>query len=75
MNLLEIGKTIRELRKEKGYSQEELAKMAQISRPTLSKLENGLLANISLVTFLHILRILGHDIEIVPFNPFKRDFN
>ncbi len=74
MNLLEIGETIKKLRKERGYSQEELAKMANISRPTLSKLENGLLAKVSLATFLNILRILGHDIEIVPFNPFKRDF-
>ncbi len=73
MNLLEIGKTIKKLRKERGYSQEELAKMANISRPTLSKLENGLLAKVSLATFLNILRILGHDIEIVPFNPFKRE--
>ncbi len=72
MNLLEIGETIKKLRKERGYSQEELAKMANISRPTLSKLENGLLAKVSLATFLNILRILGHDIEIVPFNPFKR---
>ena len=74
MNLLEIGETIKKLRKERGYSQEELTKMANISRPTLSKLENGLLAKVSLATFLNILRILGHDIEIVPFNPFKRDF-
>ncbi len=73
MNLLEIGETIKKLRKERGYSQEELAKMANISRPTLSKLENGLLAKVSLATFLNILRILGHDIEIVPFNPFKRE--
>ncbi len=73
MNLLEIGKTIKKLRKERGYSQEELAKMANISRPTLSKLENGLLAKVSLATFLNILRILGHDIQIVPFNPFKRE--
>ena len=72
MNLLEIGETIKKLRKERGYSQEELAKMANISRPTLSKLENGLLAKVSLATFLNILRILGHDIEIVPFNPFKK---
>ena len=73
MNLLEIGKTIKTLRKEKNLTQGELAKMANISRPTLSKLENGELGKVSIATFITILRILGYDLEIIPFNPFKKN--
>lgn len=36
-----IGETIRELRKEKGYRQEELAKAIGYSKSVLSKIENG----------------------------------
>ena len=41
MILSELGKTIKTLRKQKGLSQEILAQEANISRATLSKLENG----------------------------------
>ena len=50
MILSELGKTIKELRKQKGMTQESLAKKADISRATLSKLENGYLANISTIS-------------------------
>lgn len=36
-----IGKTIKKLREEKGYSQQELAAQMGISRSTISKIENG----------------------------------
>jgi len=71
MNLSEIGNTIKKLRKDKNLTQDELAKMVNISRPTLSKLENGELGKVSIATFISILRILGYDLEIIPFNPFK----
>ncbi|WP_369792111.1 helix-turn-helix domain-containing protein [Lebetimonas sp. JH292] len=45
--LSDLGKIIKKLRKEKNLSQEELAKKANISRATLSKLENGNLTKIS----------------------------
>jgi len=64
---------IKTLRKEKNLTQDKLAKMANISRPTLSKLENGELGKVSIATFITILRILGYDLEIVPFNPFKKN--
>jgi len=41
MKLFDIGKRIRELRKEQGLRQEELAQRADISRVTLGKLERG----------------------------------
>jgi len=70
MILSELGKTIKDLRKQKGMSQENLAKQSNISRATLSKLENGYIANISIVTVNQILSLLGYEIEIKPSNPF-----
>ncbi len=70
MNLLELGSTIKILRKEKGITQEKLAKDIGISRATLSKLENGNIANISIVTLNDILNHLGYELEIKPLNPF-----
>ncbi len=71
MILSELGKTIKDLRKQKAISQEVLAKQASISRATLSKLENGYIANISIVTVNQILSLLGYEIDIKPSNPFK----
>ena len=51
-------------------TQENLAKQADISRTILSKLENGYLANISIVTINQILSLLGYEIDIKSFNPF-----
>lgn len=71
MILSELGKAIKELRQQKGITQETLAKESNISRATLSKLENGYIANISIVTINQILCCLGYEIDIKPANPFK----
>jgi transcriptional regulator with XRE-family HTH domain len=71
MILSELGETIKELRKQKGLSQEALAEQAGISRATLSKLENGYIANISIVVVNQILSLLGYEIEIKASNPFR----
>lgn len=36
-----MGQNIREIREKRGYSQEQLAEIMQISRTTISKIENG----------------------------------
>jgi transcriptional regulator with XRE-family HTH domain len=36
-----IGKNIRSLREEKGYSQDELAEIMEVHRSTISKIETG----------------------------------
>lgn len=38
---LKMGQNIREIREKRGYSQEQLAEIMQISRTTISKIENG----------------------------------
>ena len=70
MNLLDLGNNIKKLRKEKNITQENLAKMANISRTTLSKLENGNIAQVSIVTLNDILNHIGYELDIKPSNPF-----
>jgi len=70
MILSEIGSRVKSLRKEKKISQETLAKTVGISRNTLSKLENGYIANISIVTVDRVLNTLGYQLDIKPINPF-----
>ncbi len=71
MILSEIGAKIKELRKQRALSQESLAKDVGISRNTLSKLENGYLANISAVTLEKVLNKLGYKLNMEINNPFE----
>jgi len=70
LNLLELGSTVKKLRKERGLTQEMLAKKADISRATLSKLENGYIAQVSIVTLNDILNHLGYELDVKVLNPF-----
>jgi len=40
-NRLEIGKALRLIREKRGYSQDHLADLMNVSRSTISKIENG----------------------------------
>ena len=51
-------------------TQEQLANKASISRATLSKLENGNIAQVSIVTLNDILNHLGYELDIKVNNPF-----
>jgi transcriptional regulator with XRE-family HTH domain len=70
LNLLELGNTVKKLRKERNLTQEMLAKKANISRATLSKLENGNIAQVSIVTLNDILNHLGYELDMKALNPF-----
>ncbi|MCF6330723.1 MAG: helix-turn-helix domain-containing protein [Sulfurimonas sp.] len=70
MILSELGNKVKDLRKEKKLTQEKLAKMVGISRNTLSKLENGYLSNISIVTLNKVLNELDYELELKEVNPF-----
>lgn len=63
MKLYEIGNKIRELRKNKGVTQQELAQVANISRVTLGKLERGHVGAVSIKSLDIILDFLGYEIE------------
>ena len=57
----EIGKAIMEIRRSKGHSQAQLAEILNISRSTLSKIENGNFA-ISVDYLERISRVLNFQI-------------
>jgi transcriptional regulator with XRE-family HTH domain len=62
VKIFEIGSKIKTLRKEKAMTQEALAKLANISRVTLGKLERGQMGAVSIVTLDIILDALGYEI-------------
>jgi len=70
MKLHEIGTRIKSLRKEKGLTQEQLSKIAGISRVTLGKLERGQVGSISIKTLDIILSYLHYEIEFQSFEGF-----
>ncbi|MDH4602434.1 MULTISPECIES: helix-turn-helix domain-containing protein [Pseudomonas syringae group] len=61
-----IGKTIRELRKAKRYTQGELASRLQMSRATISGIENGTVPEIGIRKVEAILNLLGHTLAVIP---------
>ncbi len=68
MKLFEIGASIKSLRKDKGLTQADVAKVAGISRVTLGKLERGQMTSISIKTLDLILHLLDHEITFTPLN-------
>ena len=40
-NRLNVGRTIKEIREKRGFSQDYLANLMDVSRSTISKIENG----------------------------------
>ncbi len=71
MDLSSIGKFIKTKRKERGLTQEQMAKELGISRYTLYKIEKGQLGEVSFVKIWSALRMLGYDLCVTRFNPFK----
>jgi len=66
MKFWEIGEKIRQLRKSKKITQQQLADEAEISRVTLSKLERGHITEVSVAALIKILNALGQEIDIIP---------
>ncbi|HDO8340938.1 TPA: helix-turn-helix domain-containing protein, partial [Legionella pneumophila] len=65
-NLVKIGDNIRELRKYKGYSQEDFAAQAQLGRTYMGRIERGE-QNMSIQTLIKIAFILQVEIgELIP---------
>mgnify|MGYP001627270607 CR=1 FL=1 len=58
------GRKIRELRKSKGLSQREFAKLAGLSQSYISELENGIKINPSLSVIKKISKALKVDIKV-----------
>ncbi len=65
MTLQNLGKKIAVLRKEKGLSQDEVCRVAGISRTTLSQLENSELSELGFNKVHRILSYLDKDLSVV----------
>lgn len=61
-NRMDIGNKIRELRNQKGLTQEELADRCELSKGFISQLENDLTSP-SIATLIDILQCLGTDLK------------
>ncbi|MNK80972.1 hypothetical protein D3C87_1007060 [compost metagenome] len=61
---LKVGDTLREIREKKGYSQEQLADIMNVSRTTISKIENGKF-NFSIDYLSKFSWFLDFDISII----------
>ncbi|MDX2264325.1 MAG: helix-turn-helix domain-containing protein [Hyphomicrobiales bacterium] len=68
MTLDDIATAVREARKELRLTQEQLAALAQVSRPTIARLETGRLAQIGYKPLLRILNATGLDLRLTPLN-------
>lgn len=63
MRLSEIGQRIRKQRRALGLTQEQLAKLSELSRTTINQMENGTLADLGYAKLSHLLAVLGLDLE------------
>ncbi|MBP3978496.1 helix-turn-helix transcriptional regulator [Microbacterium sp. BLY] len=60
--LPDFGKIIRDARVARGWSQEELGRRAELSRPTIARVERG--DDISTATLAKIAAVLGLTLEM-----------
>ncbi|HIP19275.1 MAG TPA: XRE family transcriptional regulator [Sulfurovum sp.] len=63
MDFKEFGKTIAIMRKEKKVSQGQMAQDLNISRATISALENARTADIGIRKILQIIDYLGYELD------------
>lgn len=63
MSLTSLGKTIRTARHSRGLSQDQVAKLAGVSRVTLNQLENGTLEEMGYSKLIAVLTLLELDLE------------
>lgn len=79
-----IGEVIAEARENAGYSQRQLAKIANISNAQLSKIESGELSpnpkvlrkisNHINLNYNELMYMIGLGMEVSPLNPFIKDY-
>ena len=70
--IVEVGLRLRAARLEANLSQEELARLANVSRSTIKRLESGG-DSVSLVNLLAILQVLGRLDDVIGSLPEPND--
>lgn len=66
MSIETLGRTIRRLRKERGFTQAQLAAQVGISRATVSGIENNTIAELGIRKYEKLLNVLGHTLTVKP---------
>ena len=66
MNLINLGLEIKKLRKEKKWSQDDLEQYSNITKRTISKIENGFINEVGIKKVEFILDLLGYEFSIRP---------
>lgn len=68
MHLDTLGQEIRRQRAALGFTQEQLAARALVSRPTIARLETGRATDLGYRAILRILYALGLDLRLTTLN-------
>ncbi|MGB1227360.1 MAG: helix-turn-helix domain-containing protein [Poseidonibacter sp.] len=66
MDLLELGKEIQYLRKDRNWSQNDLEKYSGITKRTISKIENGFIDEVGIKKVEILLDLLGQEFSLRP---------
>lgn len=66
MRLSEIGQQIREQRQSLGLTQDQLAKLSELSRTTINQMENGTLVDLGYAKLSNLLSVIGLDLQAQP---------
>ncbi|KAB7884821.1 helix-turn-helix domain-containing protein [Poseidonibacter ostreae] len=64
MKLEDLGSKLKELRKEKNLTQEQLEEYSSITKKTISKMENGFNDEVGIKKVETILDLLGYEFSI-----------
>lgn len=64
MDLIELGALIKQARKSQNMTQTDLASLHEISRSTLSGVENGIAPNVGLQKFMALCDSLGLELTV-----------
>lgn len=64
MDLTRLGSQLKKLRKEKHWTQGDLEKYSNITKRTISKIENGFIDEVGIKKVYFILDLLGYEFSI-----------
>jgi HTH-type transcriptional regulator/antitoxin HipB len=70
--LLDLGRSVARLRRERGLTQKELAALCGLGQSTLARFETGGVAEFGARKLLRLLEVLGHEMSYVPVT--RREF-
>jgi transcriptional regulator with XRE-family HTH domain len=66
----DLGQAIKNLRQQKGYSQQQLADHLRLSRMTINSLENARAGDVGVRKVMKVLDYLGYELALREKSPF-----